>query len=132
MFVVHFIGHAQKICKPGFEKNLRKIRSLIFHETPQEVKYFPQPFCNRHFAYTKFLADLFQCIEPKVVKPKQFLVIIRQSWKDLPEFVLPQKKECLLKGWIGWLVCEQTGHCVNFIPNEIQVTLVTSSLSTFP
>lgn len=42
------------------------------------------------------------------------------------------KKECLLKGWIGWLVCEQTGHCVNFIPNEIQVTLVTSSLSTFP
>ena len=30
------------------------------------------------------------------------------------------------------LVCEQTGHCVNFIPNEIQVTLVTSSLSTFP
>lgn len=89
-------------------------------------------FLKNRVALHKFLADLFQCIEPKVVKPKQFLVIIRQSWKDLPEFVLPQKKECLLKGWIGWLVCEQTGHCVNFIPNEIQVTLVTSSLSTFP
>ena len=84
MFVVHFIGHSQKICKPGFEKNLRKIRSLIFHEAPQEVKYFPQPFRNRHFCNAQPPANLFHRKLMVVVQTEQFAFVTRQGLIGLP------------------------------------------------